>query len=150
MSTKGLSLPSQTQIYYVEERWVSPNGHKNNCRPFVLRLILLSGPRLSTQPSGSSLHSGRDSFAGSGLQGNLRIMAIATPSSIIDCTLVWGSCFHFLQHKRRDQRAELNWLCTQIGSRRKRIETKEMYCSSPDNSAGRTQIAWQNGRGYPV
>jgi hypothetical protein len=32
-------------------------------------------------------------------------LAIARPSSIVDCTLVWGSCCHSLQHKRRDQRA---------------------------------------------
>ena len=45
-------------------------------------------------------------------------LAVARPSSIVDCTLVWESCCHFLQHKRRDQRAELNWLCTQLAARR--------------------------------
>ena len=30
-------------------------------------------------------------------------LAVARPRSILDCTLFWGGCCHFLQHKRRDQ-----------------------------------------------
>ena len=32
-------------------------------------------------------------------------LAMARPSSIVDCTLVWGGCCCFLQHRRRDQQA---------------------------------------------
>ena len=34
-------------------------------------------------------------------------MAVARPSSILDPRLVWGSCGHFLQHKRCDQPVKL-------------------------------------------
>ena len=46
-------------------------------------------------------------------------LAIARPRSIVDCPLVWGSCCNFLQHKRRDQRAEFNCLCTQLAACRR-------------------------------
>ena len=35
----------------------------------------------------------------------LLFTSLAIVSSIVDCTLVWGGCCDFLQHKSRDQQA---------------------------------------------
>ena len=59
-------------------------------------------------------------------------MAIARPSPIVGCTMVWGSCCHFLQHKRRDQRVMLNRIRTQLAACR---HFPVRHCVKPANSA---------------
>ena len=93
-------------------------------------------------------------------------------------TLVWGSCCHFFQHKRRDQRALVQLTlyaigclpslpCRRcvtpansapggkasllIGSRKKGIETRKKCIALLQTTFCRaTSNRRQNGRGYPV
>ena len=84
-------------------------------------------------------------------------LAIVRPSSIVDCTLVSGGCCHFLQHKRRDQRANVQMtLYARQGGRQlgdwlpqKRIGSKK-ECIAPLQTLLQGEFAGRMGRGYPV
>ena len=93
-------------------------------------------------------------------------LATARPSSIVDCTVVWGSCCHFLQHKRRDQFncrrfpvvIVLNQPIARQGGKsqlgdwlpKQSIETgKKCMALLQTPSAGRTQTAGRTGGGLP-